>query len=264
MFRRKFTPPNDALNAPPELRGIGYALKIWRRRVLVAFLLLAFCLFILPEPFRTFSTSLRWGGMQVLAGPDELWCFVQIDQCATTSAPLSPSGRPRERIHSQEVIVVSKSGEVRRIRVPRQDAVTFHRNVSTIFRHAGEFNLLRDPHSRRALYRWENGRFKRLPRHQLDAIVRSYALHDFHYDVDGLDRVTESSRWTRLPARYQADSFEWDGMVVEIRDRSRGHEATLELESGVDPQWTVELVKFRFAPRPISCAQFKAFFAPQR
>ncbi|MEZ6184013.1 MAG: hypothetical protein R3F62_03265 [Planctomycetota bacterium] len=169
------------------------------------------------------SSVLSWeelGSIQVLAGPDEAWVFVQVDRVVVLQDPLASA--PRRTIgHRQAVAVIERDGDTRVIPVARPNGVTFGSYLTRAFRDQGRVCLLEDESlgQRRSVFVWEVDRFRLLPLDESEALL----------SATGLDALGPSDLWAAVDARTAANGwsflphdlgdFTWSGARYRVSRR---------------------------------------------
>lgn len=196
------------------------------------------------------STSKQCEAVQVLANDDELWCFIEISQIGYpangSSSGFSMLG------HTQWVVIVSASGERRRIAVPEPNGVTFHPNLSHIFRHEDQFCLFTNLYKTRRVYRWDNNQFVRLGPSDSEAILKQHSL-DKRFPIE-FDRVDLENGWKKLHKglTFFGEEFHWRGKKMQLGHTRCNSIVTCQLSQLGERSWTLDLVSFDRTPQRLS------------
>ena len=205
---------------------------------------------VLTAPFSSYSTFQRCSGVQFLASPHELWCFIEVDRVVIRPSPLA-SPRGLALGHHQEVLVVSDSGDVRRIPVSIPDGVTFHPNISHIFRLGDEFYLYQgfSMNTHRSVYKWDQDHFDLLPLHESEALLKQHSLDEFDPAEDAVERIQLAEKWSKVfkdrGSFVEFDpTFEWNETQFQIRHVIRNGITSLHLDRLDDPSWSANLISY--------------------
>lgn len=214
------------------------------------------CLAIAPQ--QHFSTRQSLGAVQVLGGPDELWCFVEVDRIVHNSDPIA-SPTSFSLGHTQEVLVLSESGDVRRIPVSIPEGVTFHSNISCILPVDGEIYLYQgfSMNTYRSVYRWETDHFRLLPLAESEPFLRIHALDAIDPADDAIDQIPLSPDWKRVyhdRGSILEPVFQWNGHTYELEYTNLDDSDTgsLSLHRVDGRSWTVELISWETTIKPIT------------
>jgi hypothetical protein len=194
------------------------------------------------------------GPIQVLGGPDEIWVFMERNILA---ARTGWSDYYLRIACDQEVIIFRASGEKKRISIPDGKEVTFHENMSRVFRHNNDLYLLRGASGgwHGSLFKWENDHFELMPLESYYDFVKANGLDENIAQFDpGLDRLTEQGGWTHLCGDVDwimaPFTFTWNGQEFEIEDERQPGDTKVHIRSlGLERQW--EEVLLQFDPTPI-------------
>ncbi len=150
--------------------------------------------------------SLTWqtvGAVQLLAGPDELWVFVEVDRLVRHPGPLAEPPIVAYG-HAQAVAVVTSSGHVRVVPVHPDDGPSFNANLGGFVHLDGRLHLLVGPHmgADSGLLRWEEPIFVGLPPRESIALLRAHGLErmrwpDLYATLAAVNRPAGSCSWPR-------------------------------------------------------------------
>jgi len=190
----------------------------------------------------TYKTIYQPSYIQVLAGPHELWIFLEVQVFAK---PITPppepwaASFPMISIHYaergvfstatgggrfQEVIVVGTSGLKRRIPVSIKNGVTFHDNLSYIVRLQDGIYLFKDEslYRRPTFFRWDEDHFERLPLQENNAFIEAHRMAGLRVfeQKQILDGLSRSANWEHVKTPYDYDAklrrsghwFTWHGI----------------------------------------------------
>jgi hypothetical protein len=205
--------------------------------------------------FGSYSKRLALGPIQVIVGPEEAWCFVEIDRVVHRPGPLVEP--PNITMgHVQELIIFTPQGIKRRIPISIHNGVTFHPNISYIFCLDGEFYLYEgfSMLTQRSVYKWQDDHFELLPLAESEALLKAEQLDN--QDPAEIEQVPRSNGWHRAfhdrgwffePAR-----FEWAGRSFEIAKIDEEKLVRLEVRSLGEQPWSSDLVQFDASPVTLS------------
>ncbi len=196
----------------------------------------------------TYQTIYQPSYIQVLAGPSEIWIFLEIQVFAKPIDPPPepwPASSPMVSIHFaergvfstaagggrfQEVIVVGTSGFRRRIPLSIKNGVTFHDNLSYIVRLQDGIYLFKDEslYKRPTFFRWEEDHFERLPLQENNAFIEAHGMTGLRVFeqkkiLDGLSRL---ANWEHVKTQYEYGAksrcsgcwFTWHGIKFCLED----------------------------------------------
>ena len=208
----------------------------------------------------------RFRYAQGIAGPDEMWLFLQVDRMihlpgVLVSAPTRSSG------HRQVVVIISADETVQRIALPagNASALSFHPNLGHIFRH-GDATYLFQGASRRAsesLSVWVNDEFVPVPAAEGERLIRSNGLSGLYPGADALDALSVSAGWKPLltegtVGQWSAESketlrsaegnFTWRGRRYSWEAMASANLVEVSLRVD-DPTGTRRISLLRYDPR---------------
>ena len=201
----------------------------WQKKLgcLVACLLLACCGLTCVWSMGIGEKQTTWehfDSVQVLAGPDEMWLFLEVDRMihlpgVMVSAPTRSIG------HRQIVLVVGPDGEPRRTFLVPDNGTSFHKNLGHIFRHGDQTYLFEgaSKYTRRSVFIWSDSRFELLPRVEGDELLRSNGLSELSpAEIDSaLDELSNRSGWRSLMVEtWFAHWSEAKGEIVALPEGS--------------------------------------------
>jgi hypothetical protein len=206
------------------------------------------------------------GPIQVLGGPEEAWVFVEKELVAEPPG----WGWGEQRFLSlgcnQEVVVINSRGVQRRITIPEGKEVTFHENISRIFRQEDGFYLLRGSSMgwHGSIFKWEENHFRLLPLHAYGDFLKAQGLE--HSNVPEFDpaigRLTEKNNWKHLLAErlwiLAPFGFTWNGQRFEIIVRQEPTSTKLIIRS-LQPgnQWEAVLLEIDPSPKRITRQEYR-------
>lgn len=205
------------------------------------------------------------GPFQIVAGPDpdEMWCFVQLDRWVRRPGWLVEP--PSITLgHEQEVIVIAKGEIKKRIKVSIPDGVSFHPNISTIYRLNDEFFLYEkfSMNIHRSIFIWQTDHFELLPLQESEAFLKSEGLDalgpgeiEKHPRLNESQRAPIDSRWIFEPV-----SFAWNGAHCEVELIQSGDTKRLQLRRTDEPPWTVDLIEYDTTRKVLSNREHRALW----
>lgn len=218
---------------------------------------------------QTITTWEQLNSVQVIAGPGEMWLFLEVDRMvhlpgALVSAPVRSVG------HRQAVAVVQANGQARRVVVAQDNGASIHSNLGHIFHQGDRVYLLADASmgTRRSVFLWRGDRFELMPMAEGDGFLRANALSDLSAAQinPGLDALTASSGWQPLLVEstlYNWDetkkqvvhlpetALTWNGRTYVWDEEVRSDEVVAASLRGDDGR-TISLVEYDPRPVPIS------------
>lgn len=159
--------------------------------------------------------------IQVLAGPSELWVFVEIDRLVWHRHRLaSPPFMTVDR--RQVVAVVTSAADARLLTVP-PGGPSFNRNLAKLLVHGGQVHLFSGPSlgHRASAFAWREPAFQRLPLAENRALLGELELAEVHpADVDPtVARINEAAGWRLLLAENAPLRFDEErGELLPIPD----------------------------------------------
>ncbi len=214
--------------------------------------------------FQPYLTWDRCGPIQIVAGPDEAWCFLQVDHVVLR--PGSLASPPSITMgHFQEVVVLSKSGSEKRIRGSIPDGVSFHPNSYYIFRRNDDFFLYESfsMNTHRSVYKWRDDHFDLLPLDESESILRSEDLHTI--DPIEVDQLPRHSGWERISHDrgwlwFSLDpaKFRWQGRTFEIHHIEEKNVAKVRIRCLGESPWQEDLLQYDSTRRELSRKQYQA------
>lgn len=157
------------------------------------------------------TTSELFDSVQVIAGPEELWLFLEVDRLvcrpgAFVDPPIVSVG------HRQIVVIVSADGAAKRIVVGHANGVSFHENLGRVFRHRDGIYLYqgRSMNTRESVFVWTIDRFQLMSIADGDDLLRQNGLADLHPARvhAAFDGLTLGSGWQPLLAK--SGLYTWD------------------------------------------------------
>lgn len=206
-----------------------------------------------------FRPNLAWeqpGPMQVLAGRDELWLFLEVERAELLRGKLV-SAPIRTRPVRRWVVVVGRDGSVERFELAGGDGCpSLHRNFGRVFRLDDALYALDARDRSFAAWGWRGTRFGRLSSSETGDLLKEADLVSDPRAVfePVLDAHSRDSGWE--PAFTKTDAY-WtrrdDGFELRERFRWWGLDATCAFEViGEGPDATLALtVEGRDAPVPL-------------
>lgn len=208
--------------------------------------------------YREFS---RLGSVQVLAGPKEMWIFFQVDHCVTRTCRLC-SHPSRTVGHFQQVLMIDDVGHVERVKIPLETGITFHPNLSTIYRVGDPVYLCEDESAtfRRSLFQWSGEKFELLPLAESESLLASLPKDEEGNRVDW-DRFFRESEWKQPVAEsYLLDdvSFDWNNRryTIEFMEGSATTRAQLKCDS-TKQEWATLICEVDNTFRAIDRREFQ-------
>lgn len=214
------------------------------------------------QPYRSWYGV---GPVQVLGGPDEAWLFMERN--------IVVEHPPRWAEHSacrvgcrQQVVVFTPQGVKDTIAIPEMREVTFHRNISRVFRQKDGFYLLHDPSMswEGALLHWEGDHFELLPSEAYTKFLEKYGRGDGRVVVleTTLDRLTQENGWKLLLAEVDTVlmpfRFSWWGQRFELTvERGPGLTEVRLRSTGPGREWDAAVLSFDPTPREITRTEYQ-------
>lgn len=171
------------------------------------------------------------GQIQALGNENELWIFLEIDKMAYRpnvgydTPKIIPIG------HFQEVVVLQRDGSRSRFRVSIDNGVTFHPNISLIFRAKGQLYLYMGESMffKTSLFVWKRDHFELLSLETGDKFLDQYFSKDRKISLDELKKL--------LPLGRAEEIFR--------NTRNINVQQTTELESHMASCWTISNLRQR-------------------
>ena len=220
-------------------------------------------LIFLIAPFSSHSIRQGVSAVQILAGPDEMWFFIEVGHVVGRSDLLA-SPRSWMLDHHQEVLVVSESGAIRRIPISVPEGMTrgvmFHPNISHIFRIGNDTYLFEDfsMNTHRSLYQWRNNHFALLPLDESESLLKKHSLNIVGPDDDTVNENQLAEGWSNVfkDTGYLFEStFKWKGHRFELAIINRSENISLQLRR-LDQPWTADLITFDGTLKTLSRSEF--------
>ncbi len=193
--------------------------------------------------------------IQVLEGPGEVWVFAGVDRVTDYSdEPFARlmSARPRRTVARLLVFTVDARGKVTSREIPAATGLSFHPNLSLIYRDSDGFGLYSRASMGRpmALYRWRGDGFVPLPEGEARGDAEAVATRASAKIGGFLDDLTEKSGWRRWSGRafmLEAEGgFRSEAHKLRVSTRQehtpgRTSAILVESTSEVGP-WSLELL----------------------
>lgn len=169
--------------------------------------------------FGTHTTWHQLGPIQIVGGPYEAWCFVEVRRMVRRPGVLVEP-KVINLGHSQEVIAFTPDGMKERIAISIQDGVTFHHNIGRVFWLNEAFYLFQgfSMNVHRSVYRWRGDQFELLPLAESEELLKMHGL-----DASGpqdIEPFPDFDGWERVFADrgrlITQNEFAWKRMTFRI------------------------------------------------
>lgn len=205
-----------------------------------------------------YYTRYRAGPMQILAGPEEVWCFIQVDRWVRRPG-LIVEPKNIAQGHLQYVVALNEEGVKRRTSVSIPNGIDFHPNLSFIFHGNGD-TLLYEGDSMgtyRSVYRWRGDHFELLPLTLSESLLHHEGLDKLV--PAGIDIPSTRENWTCLCQTRQLWSepveFVWHGRTFELHQVHRRSSSSLIVRCQGEKPWEAELVAWDSDEKPLSWSE---------
>lgn len=221
-----------------------------------------------------YDTWEECGPVQVIAGTDAVWVFVEVEQLVHLPG-LFVSAPNRVIANRQVVLIADRSGRVNRIPVSIRNGATFHPNCSRLFVHDGRPHLLLSASAtnQRSVFRWNSDHFELLPLNESEQLMRQTPLRDGK--EFGAPKWAGDDGWSRLLAGRDPffflenleekhergltkPTFKWDEKEFElvVKDDAENSELCLRV-SQTAPLRDELVVKYDSTRRRITSREFR-------
>lgn len=223
-------------------------------------------LFVLPLLIETIASRKCWkysqiGGVQIIAGPEEMWVFLQVDDKVTRSCILCEN--PQRKIgHSQQLLVIDEKGVNEKKPISFERGGSFDPRFSTVFESEGHVYLYDDfSTSHDSVYRWTDHDFERLSSDESATLLEGIR-RDEHGQLDW-KRYFRKSDWKQLAESYilGGDSFKWNDRTytLEAEPVDKGKDSRVMVHcSGEGQDWSEEIARISYEREPISPSEFES------
>ncbi len=136
------------------------------------------------------------GQIQALGNENELWIFLEIDKMAYRPNVRYDTPKIIPIGHFQEVVVLQRDGSRSRFRVSIDNGVTFHPNISLIFRAKGQLYLYMGESMffKTSLFVWKRDHFELLSLETGDKFLDQYFSKDRKISLDELKKLLPLGR----------------------------------------------------------------------
>jgi hypothetical protein len=136
------------------------------------------------------------GHIQALGNENELWIFLEIDKMAHRPNVAYDTPKAIPIGHFQEVVVLQRDGSKNHFKVSIDNGVTFHPNLSLIFRAKDQFYLY-DGESmffKSSLFKWDESHFELLALETGNRFLDQYFSKDRKISLDELKKMLPTER----------------------------------------------------------------------
>lgn len=230
------------------------------KRIGIASILTVTLLFVVAvaAPLSSYSTWQSCGPIQIVGDDDELWCFVQINRIVHrpgmfVSAPNITMG------HTQSVLVVSTTGERRRIEVSIPNGVSFHPNSSRIVRLEDAFYLFQDFSltTHRSAFRWKTDHFELLPFAESERLFQAVFANHPEQKRHLIGEIQSVDGWTNSFASsglwpWSDSTFDWNSRRFKLTHFEKEGTESVFAREIAEPTWNVELAAFQKTVRTLT------------
>lgn len=194
------------------------------------------------------SSYVTWysaGPIQVLGDESELWLFLEFDRLVHREEKLYDAPGTYPVGHFQEILVFNQAGLKDRIRIGSQDnidGVTFHPNITNIFRYDSDFYLYygRSRDREESLFKWSKvaKRFLLLSVNDASVVFKEFpSSGDYGEIEEGLNKLSVMYGWnTQYADRGISDNrFSWNGNNFIITLLDKDHTFEIKIDNDIEP-----------------------------
>lgn len=188
-----------------------------------------------------YTTWYSTGPIQVIGSNSEVWLFLEFDRIVSTGRRGYDYPTAYPIGHFQDVLVIDRNGLKNKMRIADIDntnGVTFHPNITRIFRLNDNFYLYSGPSMlyQESLFEWNESqeRFSLLEIQEASAVLNElpsrYTVRD---SFDAVDSESEASGWDVLyrDSAIAEGKFTWNGVEFYIAAISTEHQINVEIRN---------------------------------